>query len=46
MNEYKFEDLYIGKEEYFSVTVTEEMMKMINLLIKLVLGLVKEQMNK
>lgn len=28
MNEYRFEDLYIGKEEYFSVTVTEEMMKM------------------
>ena len=28
MNEYRFEDLYIGKEEFFSVTVTEEMMKM------------------
>ena len=28
MNEYRFEDLFIGKEEYFSVTVTEEMMKM------------------
>ena len=28
MNEYRFEDLYVGKEEYFSVTVTEEMMKM------------------
>ena len=28
MNEYRFEDLYIGKEECFSVTVTEEMMKM------------------
>ena len=28
MNEYRFEDLYIGQEEVFSVTVTEEMMKM------------------
>lgn len=27
MNEYRFEDLKIGKEEYFTVTVTEEMMK-------------------
>ncbi len=27
MNEYRFEDLRIGKEEYFTVTVTEEMMK-------------------
>ena len=26
MNEYKFEDLKIGQEEYFTVTVTEEMM--------------------
>ena len=27
MNEYKFEDLKIGQEEYFTVTVTEEMMR-------------------
>lgn len=27
MNEYRFEDLYVGKEEYFTVTVTEEMMR-------------------
>ena len=27
MNEYRFEDLKIGQEEYFSVTVTEEMMR-------------------
>ena len=27
MNEYRFEDLKIGMEEHFSVTVTEEMMK-------------------
>jgi 3-hydroxybutyryl-CoA dehydratase len=27
MNEYRFEDLKIGQEEYFTVTVTEEMMK-------------------
>ena len=27
MNEYRFEDLKIGQEESFSVTVTEEMMK-------------------
>ena len=27
MNEYQFEDLKIGKEEFFTVTVTEEMMK-------------------
>lgn len=27
MNEYRFKDLKIGQEEYFSVTVTEEMMK-------------------
>jgi 3-hydroxybutyryl-CoA dehydratase len=27
MNEYRFEDLKIGKEEFFTVTVTEEMMK-------------------
>ena len=27
MNEYRFEDLKIGQEEFFSVTVTEEMMK-------------------
>nr|MBQ4455693.1 MaoC family dehydratase [Clostridia bacterium] len=27
MNEYRFEDLKVGQEEYFTVTVTEEMMK-------------------
>ncbi len=27
MNEYRFEDLKIGQEEYFTVTVTEEMMR-------------------
>ncbi len=27
MNEYRFEDLRIGKEEYFTITVTEEMMQ-------------------
>ena len=27
MNEYRFEDLKIGQEEYFTVTVTEEMMQ-------------------
>ena len=27
MNEYRFEDLKVGKEEYFTVTLTEEMMK-------------------
>jgi len=26
MNEYRFEDLKIGQEEYFTVTVTQEMM--------------------
>ncbi len=26
MNEYKFEDLKVGQEEFFTVTVTEEMM--------------------
>ncbi len=28
MNEYRFKDLKVGQEEYFSVTVTEEMMQM------------------
>ncbi|MBQ6334436.1 MAG: hypothetical protein IJI46_05160 [Erysipelotrichaceae bacterium] len=28
MNEYRFEDLKVGQEEFFTVTVTEEMMKM------------------
>lgn len=28
MNNYKFEDLKIGQEESFSVTITEEMMKL------------------
>ncbi len=28
MNEYRFKDLKVGQEEYFSVTVTEEMMRM------------------
>ncbi len=28
MNEYRFKDLKIGQEEYFSVTITEEMMRM------------------
>lgn len=28
MKEYRFEDLRIGQEEHFSVTVTEEMMEM------------------
>ena len=27
MNEYRFEDLKIGQEEWFTVTVTEEMMR-------------------
>ncbi len=27
MNEYRFEDLKVGQEEYFTVTVTEEMMQ-------------------
>ena len=27
MNEYRFEDLKIGQEEYFTVTITEEMMR-------------------
>ena len=27
MNEFRFEDLVIGLEQYFSVTITEEMMK-------------------
>ena len=27
MNEYRFEELYIGKEESFKVTITEEMME-------------------
>ncbi|MBR4470674.1 MAG: hypothetical protein IKS54_05090 [Erysipelotrichaceae bacterium] len=27
MNEYRFEDLKVGKEEYFTVTVTEGMME-------------------
>ncbi len=28
MNEYRFRDLKVGQEEFFSVTVTEEMMRM------------------
>ena len=28
MNEYRFEDLKIGQEEHFSITVTEEMMRL------------------
>ena len=27
MNEYRFEDLKVGQEEYFTVTITEEMMQ-------------------
>ena len=27
MNEYRFEDLKVGQEEYFTITITEEMMQ-------------------